>query len=268
MATKSPSPNTKPTDMGMNRTGISASPLESRKTVEGADAGGPEPVPEPDELSAVREAVAQGAPPVGTMPPPASIKGAVKATAQALKGNSALVFLDLLGERLAYERTGARLYDALLCKLAAADPRPGGPTREGVEQIRDEELQHLVLVKGAIESLGGDPTVVTPSADVAGVSAMGWVQALADPRVTLTEALKVMLAAELADNDAWQTLADVAAGLGHDQLATSFRDALAEEDDHLARVRTWLTLAVAGQAGIDLPVDAAEAVTGRGAPPP
>jgi len=268
MAAKSPKPNTKPTEMGMNRTGIATSPVESQKTVEGAEIGSPEPVTEPEELMAAREEVALETPPVGTMPPPASIKGAVKATAEALKGNSALVFLDLLGERLAYERTGTRLYDALLAKLAAADAKAGGPTRDELEEIRDEELQHFVLLKGAIESLGGDPTVMTPSADVMGVASMGWVQAVSDPHVTLTEALKVMLAAELTDNDGWQTLIDVAAGLGKDDLAASFRDALAEEEEHLARVRTWLTVAVAGQAGIDLPLAGAEDGSGRGAPAP
>ena len=87
------------------------------------------------------------------------------------------VFLDLLGDRLASERTGTRLYDALLVKLAAARPHPGGPTRDQLERIRDEETAHFILVSEAIDALGGDPTAAPASADVIGVAGSAWVQA-------------------------------------------------------------------------------------------
>ena len=125
-----------------------------------------------------------------------------------------------------------------------------------------------MLLKGAIESLGGDPTAMTPAADVIGTAGSGWVQVLTDPRVTLTEALKVMLSVELTDNDAWQTLLDLAMGLGQDELADSFRQALEEEDEHLTRVRTWVALALSGQAGVELPGVAADEDTGPGIPAP
>jgi rubrerythrin len=167
-----------------------------------------------------------------------------------VKGNKPTVFLDLLGERLAFERTGTRLYEALLVKLEAADTHPGGPRREDLERIRDEEMEHFALLKRTIESLGADPTAMTPSADVIAVASHGLVEAVSDPRVTLNESLKAILTAELVDNDSWLLLADVAERLGHDEMAGEFRRALAEEEDHLARVRSWLSIAVEGQAGI------------------
>src|SRR5207237_855711 len=141
------------------------------------------PKVDPVELEAVRLAYSEGVSPVGTMPPPASIKGVAKVAIGAAKGEHPTVFLDLLGERLAFERTGVRLYEALLVKCQAADPRPGGPDRADLERIRDDELRHFGLVKEALEDLGADPTVMTPSADVAAVAAMGWVQAVSDPRL-------------------------------------------------------------------------------------
>jgi rubrerythrin len=261
-------PTTKPTDMGSNRTGIATASAQAEAMREAADDGCGEPSPEAEELTRARAEEARGAPPVGTMPPPASVKGAAKAAVQAIKGNSALAFLDLLGERLAFERTGTRLYDALLIKLEGADPRPGGPEREDLESIRDDEMRHFDLLRSAIETLGGDPTVVTPSANVCGVAAAGWVQALTDPRTTLTEALKVILGAELLDNDGWATLIEVAAGLGQDDLAQQFTEAANEEELHLARVRTWVTIAVTGQAGIEAPRVGDGGGTSRGAPPP
>jgi rubrerythrin len=63
--------------------------------------------------------------------------------------------------------------------------------------------------------------------------------------------LKAILTAELTDNDGWLTLADMAERLGHTDTAEAFRRALAEEEDHLARVRSWLTTALEGQAGLE-----------------
>jgi rubrerythrin len=256
-------PSTKPTDIGPNRTGIATSPVQAKAAVQGAADACREPAPDGEELSKARADHARGAPPVGTMPPPASMRGAATAVVKAIKGNSALAFLDLLGERLAFERTGTRLYDALIVKLEGADPRPTGPTREQLEDIRDDEMRHFGLLRDAIQELGGDPTVITPSADVVGVAGSGWVQALTEPRTTLTEALKVVLAAELADADGWDTLVEVATGLGQEQLAAQFSDAAVQEESHLMRVRAWVMLAVAGQVGIEPPQ---MAVTDGGSP--
>jgi rubrerythrin len=238
---------TKPTETGMNRTGIATSPIDIKEMLEGAQST----PATPDGQSFAEEHLtwARGASPVGTMPPPASLRGAAKTTVDLLQGKKTNVFLDLLGERLAFERTGTRLYEGLLIKLAAADPHPGGPTRAELERIRDEELAHLALVKEAIEQLGADPTVVTPSADLVGVAGQGWVQAVGDPRVTLTEALKVLLQAELVDNESWASLVELTSSMGHEQLAERFRAAMADEEEHLLLVRGWVKEALAGQAG-------------------
>jgi rubrerythrin len=239
---------TKPTEMGMNRTGIATSPVDVKAMIDGANAGAPiasdGQAVEQEQLSWAREAG-----PVGTMPPPASLKNVAKAAVELMKGKKATVLLDLMGERLAFERTGTRLYECLLVKLEAAGAHPEGPTRAELERIRGEELKHVAMLKEAIEQLGADPTVITPSADVAGVAAQGWVQALGDPRVTLTEALRVILAAELVDNESWLALADLAGRLGQNDLAGKFRAALLEEEQHLVLVRKWANAALAGQAG-------------------
>jgi rubrerythrin len=240
----------KPTDVRSNRTGIGTSPLESKQAIEGARAATERPRVDGKELLATRVKLSRQAEPVGTMPPPSSLKGVAKSAVDAVKGKHPMVFLDLLAERLAFERTGTRLYDALLAKHDAADPRPEGPTRADLEQIRDEELRHFAILKDAIEKLGGDPTVMTPSADITAVMSMGLVQTLADPRVTLTQGLKAILVAELADNDGWTLLADLAEQLGHDDLAQRFQEALGEEEEHLAQVREWLSSAIVGQAGL------------------
>jgi rubrerythrin len=241
----------KPSDMGTNRTGIGVSPVESKRLMEGSVQGVPSAAVTAEGLKRVRVELSREADPVGTMPPPATIKGVVKTAVEGLKGQKATVFLDQMAERLAFERTGTRLYEALMSKLAAADPHPGGPTAAELVQIRDDELAHFHLLKGAIEAMGGDPTAVTPSADITAVASMGLVQVLADPRTTLNEGLKAVLIAELADNEAWRTLTELASRLGQDDLAEQFQAAAQEEEEHLALVRTWVADSVQGEAGLE-----------------
>jgi rubrerythrin len=257
----------KPTQFGPNRTGIATSPIDAPRLIEGAQDGvTPDPINGIEALTAERRAYSEDADPLGTVPPPASMKGMAKGAVQALKGNNPAVFVDLLAERLAFARTGARLYEALLVKHDAADIRPGDPSREQLEKIRDDELRHFGLVKSAIEKLGGDPTVVTPSADAVAVASLGLVQLLSDPRTTFTEALKGILQAELLDRDSWVLLADVAERLGQTEMGAAFRAALAQEEDHLVNVRTWVMNAVEGQVGLDVPTAPADAPTGGARP--
>ena len=91
------------------------------------------------------------------------MKGVAATGTAAIKGVNVAVFVDKLGERLGFERTGVRLYDALVTKCRASDALMDGPTSEDLEVIRAEELAHFDLLRDMIESLGADPTALTPS---------------------------------------------------------------------------------------------------------
>ncbi len=242
-----------PTDMGLNRTGIAASPVHSKEMIAGTEALTEPRMPPPDGGAVkVRVEMNREAEPVGTMPPPASMRGVASTAMQALKGNKANVLLDKLGERLAFERTGVRLYDAALAKLAAWGSWDGGPSLEDLREIRDDELAHFELLKALLETLGADPTTMTPCADVAAVASSGVLKVLTDPRVTAQQALEGLLIAELADRDSWEMLIDLTEDAGLSSAATKMRDALAAEERHLARVRGWLKVAVSAEASRDL----------------
>lgn len=257
----------KPTDFGPNRTGIATSPIDSKRLIEGAhDGQSSDGARGVEAMLAERRAYSLDADPFGTLPPPASLKGAAKATLQALKGKNAAVFIDLVAERLAYERTGTRLYEALIAKHDAADPHPGGPTREELVEIRDHELKHFGWLTEALERLGADPTAVTPMADATGVQAEGTVKLLADPRTTLTQGLKAILIIELGDHESWLHLVALAERLGQEEMARVFRTALAEEEMHVAKVRTWLTNMIDGQVGLE-PIPPEDIVEGGTSPP-
>lgn len=239
-----------PIDIGGNRTGGAVSPENLKATLEGARAATPQPGFDLTAMEAIRSSYSSQAEPLGTVPPPPSLKGKAKAGLEKMKGNAPTVFIDLLADRLAFERTGTRLYEALLVKYDAADVQPGGPTREELLHIHEEELEHFGLLMDCLKIMGADPTVVTPTADADGVASQGAMQVLADPRSTLTECLHVMHMLELVDNDAWETLAELADKLGHGKMAEQFRTAFAQEQDHLRMVRGWLKNTIEGQAGV------------------
>jgi rubrerythrin len=244
--------DTKPTDLGPNRTGAGRAPERTREMADNtgavtADPGGAMAV------ALLRAELSQQAPPVGTLPPPTTLKGVAKTAMKALQGEKATVFLDKLGERLAFERTGVRIYDALSAKIPAASQREGTLSSEAIRRFRNEERSHMLLVQEAIQSLGGDPTVQTPCADVMGVASMGILQVMTDPRTTLTQCLDAVLTVELTDNDGWKMLIAMAEGLGQDELAQRFTAALAEEDQHLQAVRRWLAERLEIQLGTKMP---------------
>lgn len=216
--------------IGDNKTGVAMHPRRTAAMVKGTREFPPSSRGSEENLAAVRIDYGSEAPPVGSLPP----------ALDARPDESTIVFLDKLGARLAFERTGVRLYDAILAKHRALGGFDGGPSRAELQRIRNEEHAHFLLLCRATESLGADPTAVTPSADVQATSSIGVVQVITDPRTTLLAALDAILIAELADNDSWEALIELARHAGHDDLAESFIGALRDEVEHLENVRRWL----------------------------
>ncbi len=66
------------------------------------------------------------------------------------------------------------------------------------------------MINRVITEFGGDPTVLSPSTDVAGVASMGIMQVLTDPRSSLTQCL---------------------------QVKAEFENALVNEEEHLVNAR-------------------------------
>jgi rubrerythrin len=253
------------TTVGKNLTGAATSPGSLRAMNDAADELTPEMEIDTSEIDAQKLLFNSEADAVGSVPPPTTVTGVVKAGVSALKGGQRIVLMDKLGERIAFERTGTRLYDALLVKLQAAqqvepDVLPsavfeaeaiegnGEVRNETAEQallrIRAEELEHFALLSAAMTRLGGDPTAMTPSADVTAVASSGIMQVLNDPRTTLAQSLNAMLTAELTDNAGWELLINLAEEAGESDLAGEFLAALGQEQGHLSIIKHWLTAIV------------------------
>jgi hypothetical protein len=226
--------------MGTNTTGIATSPFDSKELIAFAQATPPSSPGSEAEAAAVRSEYARESGTVGSVPPPASLKGVVKAAGELIQGRPPALLIDKLGERLQFERSGTRLYEAVIAKHDAEGTFEGGPTRADLEAIRDDELRHFALLKRAIERLGADPTAMTPSADVSGLASAGVLAVAVEPRINLGQSLQALLVAELTDNDSWRMLIDLAIAYGQDEMVAEFRVAEQQEALHLERVRAWL----------------------------
>lgn len=226
------------TSTGRNRTGAQMSPLDAKKMRDVADATGGALLSPPP--SAIREHYLMDADRIGSVPPPGTIDGVVESIKEIVSGHRPQVLIDKLGERLAFERSGVRLYEALIarCFLISDDLPPD--MLETLQDFKEEELQHFKLVHDAMMSMGADPTAETPSADVAGVEGSGLVKVITDPRTTLPQALHAILAAELIDNAGWESLIELVSGLQQDDLVEQFQQALDSEELHEEQVKRWL----------------------------
>jgi rubrerythrin len=227
-------------EIGMNKTGVGTSPIDAPQTIAEAERTNPTAPGDDRMIMGVRAAYHRDAEPLGTVPPPPTVKGMAKAAIDKLKGGHPTVLVDKLGERLAFERTGTRLYDALLTKFDLDGTWTGGPSRVDLLKIRNEELHHFEMLRVAIEGLGADPTAITPSADVTAIESLGLIQVVTEPRTSLAQGLHAMLIAELADNDGWELLITIAREMGKTELVRQFEVARQEEAQHLLMVRGWL----------------------------
>ncbi len=244
MSTKGSTTSTKARAMlSSNRTGAALAPARTEEMIAGTTEFPPSSPGDAEQIGELRATYAKTGEPIGTMPPPASLKGVAKTALKAITGGAPLLLLDKLGERLAFERSGTRLWEAAVAKLDAVGSFSGGPSRAQLVHIRDEEKMHFDMLRELMERLDADPTAVTPAANVVAVASMGLPQVLTDARTTMVQALEAILIAELADNECWPPLLELLVNGGYEDDARRLLCAVQSEREHLQCVRMWLAAA-------------------------
>jgi hypothetical protein len=231
---------------GQNRTGASVTPKAIDLMLEAVrDLSPPMPI-STLQMDIERQSYIAEAESVGSIPPPKE-----KSQSKTRKAGtaSASILLDKLGERIAFERTGTRLYGALITKHLALTNAGGDvlppaneteTAAESLQRIRAEELEHFHLLCNSVLSMGGDPTAQTPCADVTAAASMGLMQVITDPRTTLAQCLNTILTAELTDNAGWELLIQLAEEAGQTEMTEQFSLALQAEQRHLVTIQGWL----------------------------
>ena len=123
-----------------NRTGMQTSPELAEELVEGAASASPSSEGGVEVIAESRvDYISEGFP-LGSMP---TMPVSEEADADEDEATMA-VLLDKLSERLAFERMGVRLYEALLNKVETLGETSPGPTLEEIRHIGTEELDHFL----------------------------------------------------------------------------------------------------------------------------
>lgn len=236
--------------LGTNRTGVDTSPIHSKEMEAGAKqftrANGRE-----EDLQALRRSQIEKSERLGSVPIPATAKGMLKSMMEKFTGNQPAIFVNKLGERLAYERTGTRIYEAMILKCEVANAQGELPFQIPIDRLQEfhrQEGEHFQLLVGCMEKLGVDPTAQTPDADVSGVAGSGMMKVISDPRTTVPQCLEAMLSLELTDNAAWELLVTLAEDLGQSDMARQFEAALTEEQVHVEEIRSLYEKCIRTQA--------------------
>jgi rubrerythrin len=240
----------KSTQMGANRTGIDTSPFDSKTMMEGAEnffsTGGSD-----RNMKTFKREFLGDVGTLGSVPLPGTPKGILKSTMKKISGHNPEMFINKLGERLAFERSGVRIYESFIEKCVAASANGEASSTIDIARLRefcDQEAEHFHMVTRCLLTLGADPTAQTPDADAAGVSAMGMIKVIGDPRTSISQSLAAMLSIELTDHAAWDLLIKLAEDMGQDDMAAEFSGALQQEEIHLTTIREWYEFIVRDQA--------------------
>lgn len=155
---------------------------------------------------------------------------------EKLAGKNAARLIDLLNERLTFERNGVKLYDAVLQRVRAS-PEPRLQAILGqLEKQRGDEKEHEEWLEEQIRALGGDAHAATEHARLVTSESEGIDKVvLGDPAVP--HELHALLVAELADNAGWDLLVQLASEFHDHGAKREFKKRLHAEEKHLLFVR-------------------------------
>lgn len=233
----------------LNHTGVDMSPTLTKEMLTGNALFKVGPISSED-MAAIRSSYIRLKTSVGSVPLPGTLRGFFQTGKEKLTGHNPEVLINKLGQRLAFERTGVRLYDALIMKCEADQTSAGAGVIDVavLQRFREEEAEHFRLVKEVMDAIGADPTAQTPDADVTALASLGVPKVLTEPRTSFAQCLNAILTAEMTDNAAWELLVELCHGMGQTETAQRFQQALEQESKHLEQIKHWLREMTLAQA--------------------
>jgi bacterioferritin (cytochrome b1) len=146
--------------------------------------------------------------------------------------------IDVLMERLAFERAGVRLYDRIVDVIAESG-NPAVQVMLGqMRENRDQEWEHAEWLERQVQALGGDPEVETERSRLVQIESSGLEELVLDSNDTVIPHLfHALYAAELVDHAGWDLLVELADDADDDAAKKEFKKRLREEEEHVVFVR-------------------------------
>jgi bacterioferritin (cytochrome b1) len=144
--------------------------------------------------------------------------------------------IDVLAERLQFERSGVKLYDAIIAKMKASQQPAFTSILDEMQEHRDQEKEHEEWLEECIRQLGGDDKKLTELAKLVTRESKG-IEEVIMSDAEIPHLLHALLAAELVDNAGWDLLVQLADEAGDAKAKREFKKRLHEEEEHLILMR-------------------------------
>ena len=145
--------------------------------------------------------------------------------------------IDVLNERLAFERGGVKLYDKMIERVRASNERAITKMLGQLTEHRDQEKEHEEWLEAQIRGLGGDANASTDKSRLVETESKGIEQVILGGQASLPQMFHALLAAELVDNAGWDLLVELADEAEDDEAKKAFKRRLHEEEEHLVFAR-------------------------------
>jgi bacterioferritin (cytochrome b1) len=144
--------------------------------------------------------------------------------------------IDLLNERLTFERSGVKLYDAILANMRSSSSADVARMLPSMTEHRNHEKEHEEWLEEQIRALGGDAHGKTEMSRLVTAESSGVEEVVLRDK-DLGHQLHALLTAELVDNAGWELLLELADDADDAVARREFRKRLHEEEEHLIFVR-------------------------------
>lgn len=144
--------------------------------------------------------------------------------------------IDVLAERLCFERAGVKLYDKVLEQMRQSKEQVVTEMLASMQEFRGHEKEHEEWLEDCIRRLGGDDKQMTERARLIAQEASG-IEAVIMKDPELPHLFHALLAAELVDCASWDLLVELADDAGDRTARKEFKKRLAEENEHLTFLR-------------------------------
>jgi bacterioferritin (cytochrome b1) len=160
--------------------------------------------------------------------------------------------LDLLTERLTFERSGVKLYDIVMSKMQASQDKTIAGMIPQLKKQRDQEKEHEEWLEDQVRALGSDAHTETDLSELVLRESRG-VKEVVESDDELTHLFHALLVAELVDENGWKLLVQLADEAEDQEALKSFIQRAREEEDHLLYIRT-VVAAYARREILDSPI--------------
>jgi bacterioferritin (cytochrome b1) len=158
---------------------------------------------------------------------------------QMLARHNRDALIELLGERLEFERASVDLYDDVLAKLRASRDEAARRFTPTLVEHRNDESEHAEWLAASIDALGGSTTVRSERVELVLRESRGIREVVHDDE-SLSHLLHALFAAELLDNAGWDLLVELADEANDIEALRDFEKRKNDEEEHLVFVRDAL----------------------------